>query len=96
MSVSELQRYLEEQQTDISDLADILYELPKRIASEMVTALVDRDMPFSSSTYQPTTGNAPQASTPESPYLGDLVFVLKNLDKTLARQTVLAELEQLR
>lgn len=96
MSVSELQRYLEEQQTDISDLADILYELPKRIASEMVTALVDRDMPFSSSTYQPTSGNATQASTPDSPYLGDLVFVLKNLDKTLARQQVLAELEQLR
>lgn len=45
LTTDELSRYLQSQQTDIADLADILYDLPSRIAQEMVRALVDRDVP---------------------------------------------------
>lgn len=45
LSVSELSDYLAAQQTDIGDLADILYELPRRIAIEMVSVLADRELP---------------------------------------------------
>lgn len=45
LSVSELSKYLDNQQTDIGDLADILFELPQRIASEMIIALADKEVP---------------------------------------------------
>ncbi|WP_282258487.1 tape measure protein [Stenotrophomonas sp. PS02301] len=41
LSTDELTEYLKAQQTNISDLAEILYDLPKRIAQEMVSVMVD-------------------------------------------------------
>lgn len=60
LSVTELSKYLDKQQTDIGDLADILYELPQRIASEMIIALADKQVPVKAPVGAGTgTGTAP-------------------------------------
>ncbi|QHB72929.1 tape measure protein [Stenotrophomonas sp. 364] len=96
MSVTELGQYLSEQKTDIGDLADILYELPKRIASEMVTALVDREVPVARGQPQTPATLATGTGASAEDTTRQLMFVLQKLDVTLARQNVLAELEQLK
>ncbi|WP_185761747.1 hypothetical protein [Xanthomonas phaseoli] len=62
LSLSQLSDYLNEQQTDITDLADILEDLPERIAQAMVTVLADREVPsyFSSGS---NSGSPPKSST---------------------------------
>lgn len=97
LSVGELSDYLAEQQTDIGDLADILYDLPQRIASEMVIALADAVAPVGAGAGgggigQPAAGGQSMTTAGD----GRLITALENLDRTLARQQVLQELEQLR
>lgn len=98
LSVGELGQYLSAQKTDIGDLADILYELPKRIAAEMITVLVDREVPVASA--QPSGGNSGGGNSTGSSKttVGDnrLVDTLDRIDRTLARRVVLDELAELR
>ena len=54
LTTDELVKYLQNQQTDITDLAEILFDLPKRIAQEMVAVLTDNRVP---STGSPGTPN---------------------------------------
>ncbi len=91
LTTDQLGQYLERQQTDIGDLADILYELPQRIATEMVIALADRVVP----TTTPATGTQgsgakappelqsgrPGAGDPE--LLAELRSVGARLDRTM-------------
>lgn len=72
LSVTELGDYLARQQTDIGDLADILYELPRRIATELVSVLADRELPvptFGSGGSGGSTGSA-LAPAPGAPAAG--------------------------
>lgn len=98
LSVGELGQYLAAQKTDIGDLADILYDLPKRIAAEMITVLVDREVPVTGS---PTPGNAgtgSNASSGSKTTVGEnrLIEELGRLNTVLARQQVLQEMDLLR
>ena len=69
LTTDELAKYLQSQQTDITDLAEILFDLPKRIAQEMVTVLADNRVPSSGS---PTMTGGTQTSqpAPSSPVRG--------------------------
>jgi len=98
LSVGELSDYLAEQQTDIGDLADILYDLPQRIASEMVIALADSVAPQGSGSAAGNGNSLPAGGGQSVTTAGDgrLITALENLNLTLARQQVLQELEQLR
>lgn len=50
LTVSQLSEYLSQQSTDIDDLADILIDMPTKIAQAMVMALADREVPTSGTT----------------------------------------------
>lgn len=99
LSVGELGQYLAAQKTDIGDLADILYELPRRIASEMVTVLVDREVPVSGAP-APGAGSNTGRSTSSQATIGAVddraLAVLGRIEQLMQRQTGLAEMEQLR
>lgn len=97
LSVGELSDYLAEQQTDIGDLADILYDLPQRIASEMVIALADSVAPQGASAPSAPAG----VSSSGSSTLGQVsdpaaVQALQRIEALLARQGAILELEMLR
>jgi len=98
LSTDQLGQYLERQQTDIGDLADILYELPQRIASEMVIALADRIVPVvpGSGTPAPAPSQGGNAG-PSTTTVGEnrLIQTLDRLDLRLARQEVLDDLRAL-
>lgn len=61
LSTDELVEYIRAQQTDISDLAEILYDLPKRIAQEMVSVMVDGAPAAGVAGNAPAAANAPGA-----------------------------------
>lgn len=93
MSVGELGQYLAAQQTDIGDLADILYELPKRIAAEMITVLVDREVPLSSP--PPSAGGNGGTSSSSQATIGAVdersLAALGRIEQLLQRQATNAE-----
>lgn len=97
LSVGQLSQYLEDQQTDLGDLADILYDLPQRIASEMVVALADSVAPQGASAPSAPAG----VSSSGSSTLGQVsdpaaVQALQRIEALLARQGAILELEMLR
>ena len=89
LSEGQLDDYLAQQQTDIGDLVDVMYELPKLIATEMINALADKTLGA------PSGGQAPATSGPSRTTTGEdkLLDTLGELNKTLARQQVLDELK---
>ena len=97
MSTDELVEYLAEQQTDISDLADILYDLPTRIASELVSVLVDRmAVPAGVTTPAPVL-TAPQATGGlVSDAQGDVVGLLSGIRDGIDQLRRASEMELLR
>ncbi|MCD0281317.1 tape measure protein [Xanthomonas melonis] len=98
LSLSELSDYLNEQQTDITDLADILEDLPERIAQAMVTVLADREVPsyFSSGTPGRATTAPSAAATSPSSADGLQVFTeIRDGIQLLVRRGTIAELQSL-
>ncbi len=94
LSVGELGQYLSAQQTDIGDLADILIELPKRIAAEMITVLVDREVPVAGAAV-PGAGSNTGRSTSSQATIGAVddraLAVLGRIEQLMQRQTTIAE-----
>lgn len=66
LSLSGLNDYLTAQKTDLSDLADILEELPERIAQAMVTVLADRELPTSSTVATTPAGSSTSSTSSSS------------------------------
>lgn len=67
LSIQGLSEYLNTQQTNLDDLADILYDLPTRIAQAMIGALADQVVPTTtgtktSGTTSPGTGTTTSQS----------------------------------
>ena len=62
-------KYLQNQQTDITDLAEILFDLPKRIAQEMVAVLTDNRVPSTGSPGTPN-GTSTSPTVPSTPPRG--------------------------
>jgi len=63
LSLSDLNDYLTAQKTDLSDLADILEDLPERIAQAMVTVLADRELPASARAATVPAGSSTSSAT---------------------------------
>ncbi|MCC8686241.1 tape measure protein [Xanthomonas campestris] len=98
LSLPELSDYLTTQQTDIADLADILEDLPERIAQAMVTVLADREVPsyFSSGSNSgsATPTNTPSTASPNAE--GIQVFAeIRDGINLLVRRGTIAELQAL-
>lgn len=86
LSVNELSKYLENQQTDIGDLADILLELPQRIASEMIILLANKEVPITTPAGTTTgTGSTSSASSGTPAGLASDAEVLQELRTLNAR-----------
>ncbi|KAF1692766.1 hypothetical protein CSC62_14120 [Pseudoxanthomonas jiangsuensis] len=101
LSVGELGDYLAAQQTDIGDLADILYELPRRIATELVTVLADREVPVAPAAGTVPTTGTPGASSSSGATLGNVtdpaaLAALQRIEVLLQRQANAQELQVLR
>ncbi|HEL4101459.1 TPA: tape measure protein [Stenotrophomonas maltophilia] len=92
LTTDELAKYLQNQQTDITDLAEILFDLPKRIAQEMVTVLTDSRVPVPASA-APGGGGTPAApAAPVAPGRGytdpsyEVLLQVRDGIQSLARQ----------
>lgn len=92
LTTDELAKYLQNQQTDITDLAEILFDLPKRIAQEMVTVLADNRVPVpaaapggGSSPAAPTAPAASGRGNPDPSY--EVLLQVRDGIQSLARQS---------
>ncbi|WP_407470137.1 tape measure protein [Xanthomonas campestris] len=98
LSLPELSDYLTTQQTDIADLADILEDLPERIAQAMVTVLADREVPsyFSSGSNSsgPATPSTSSAASPSSDNVQVFAEIRDGINLLVRRGTI-AELQAL-
>lgn len=98
LSLPELSDYLTAQQTDIADLADILEDLPERIAQAMVTVLADREVPsyFSSGSNSsgPATSSTSSAASPSSDNVQVFAEIRDGINLLVRRGTI-AELQAL-
>ncbi|MEA9886114.1 tape measure protein [Xanthomonas campestris pv. raphani] len=98
LSLSQLSDYLSEQQTDITDLADILEDMPERIAQAMVTVLADREVPsyFSSgsNSSSPATPSTSSAASPSSDNVQVFAEIRDGINLLVRRGTI-AELQAL-
>jgi hypothetical protein len=98
LSLPELSDYLTAQQTDIADLADILEDLPERIAQAMVTVLADREVPsyFSSGSNSsgPATPSTSSAASPSSDNVQVFAEIRDGINLLVRRGTI-AELQAL-